>query len=277
LGGVDHAYADGFVNVDSSGDRGGLTWNWGYQNASQIIGKETLMMHAVRTEGISSTAGDEPYEGFEVNYARDLAHFGSGRWGLKLALGFTDMKIRDSQALNGNLSLVTDAYQLGGITAPLPPYSGSFNGPGPLIGDTPTRTTTTVPGGAQITGNRQLNVWLYDLRFGPYLELPLVQRLTIQIGGGLAAGLVDSTFFFSDTTLTSAGIEQAAGRGQNTESLLGFYGEAGLAYQVLPQTSLFAAGQFQYLGEVQQSAASRSVQLDLRRSVYFVVGAQLHF
>src|SRR5579859_1751330 len=230
-GAVDHTYADGFVRVDSSGDRGGLTWNWGYHNASQIIGKDTLLMHAPSTEGASSTARDDPHPGFEANYARDLAHLGWGRWGLKLALGFSDVKIRDTQPLNGNLSLVTDAYPLDGTTAPLAPYAGSFSGPGPLIGDTPTRTLATVLGGALITGSRQLDVWLYDLRFGPYLELPLVRQLTLQVGGGVAAGLVDSTFSFSDITATPAGTVQTAGRGRSSGSLLGFYGEAGLAYR----------------------------------------------
>src|SRR5690349_9487736 len=37
-GGADHAYDDGYVRVDSSGDAGGVTWNWGYQKASQVVG-----------------------------------------------------------------------------------------------------------------------------------------------------------------------------------------------------------------------------------------------
>src|ERR1035437_8149694 len=34
-GAANHTYNDGYVLVDSSGNAGGLTWNWGYQNASQ--------------------------------------------------------------------------------------------------------------------------------------------------------------------------------------------------------------------------------------------------
>lgn len=275
-GGVDHTYADGFVRMDSSGDRGGLTWNWGYQNASQV-GQDTLQMHATSTAGATSEGKDDPRLGFEASYARDIAHFRSGRWGVKLALGYTDVQIRDSQPLSGTVSLVTDSYPLGGITPPLAPYSGSFNGPGPLIGDTPTRTTASVPGGAAITGTRQLDIWLYDLRFGPYLELPLVQRLTLQVGTGVAAALVDSTFSFADTTLTSSGKLQSAGTGQRTGSLAGFYAEAGLAYQVAPSASVFAGGQFQYLGEFNQNTSDRGAQLDLRRSIYFIMGVQWHF
>lgn len=276
-GGVDHNYSDGFVRLDSSGDRGGVTWNWGYQNASQVSANGTLLMHSASSEGATSAVNDDPRLGLEVNYGRDLGRIGSGRWGLKLALGFTDVKIRDSQTLSGPVNLTTDAYPLGGITPPLAPYAGSFNGPGPVIGDTPTRSMSTVPGGATITGSRQLDVWLYNFRFGPYLTIPLVQRLALQFSGGLAAGVADSTFSFADTTTTSGGRVQASGTGNSTSTKIGFYGEAGLAYQIVPEASIFAGGQFQYLGEFNQNLAGRTAEMDLRHSYYFVVGVQLHF
>jgi hypothetical protein len=276
-GGVDHTYTDGFVRVDSSGDHGGLTWNWAYQNASQAPGNDTLLMHTASTDGATSGGNDNPRLGFEADYARDLAHFGWGRWGIKLTFGYTDLNIRDSQPLNANVSLITDAYALGGVSPPLAPYTGSFSGPGPVIGDTPTRTTTMVPGGALITGSRQMDAILYDLRLGPYFELPLVDQLTCQVGGGLAVGLVDSTFSFSDTTTTVAGAVPAAGGNQQTDAMVGFYAEAGLAYQIMPEASLFTGAQLQCLGEFNQSAAGREAQLDLRRSIFFVLGVQWHF
>ncbi len=202
-GGVDHNYSDGFVRLDSSGDRGGVTWNWGYQNASQISGNGTLLMHSASSDGATSAANDDPRLGLDVNYARDLGCIGSGRWGLKVALGFTDVKIRDTQPLSGAVNLITDAYSLGGITPPQAPYAGSFYGPGPVISDTPTRSMATIPGGAVISGSRQLDSWLYDFRFGPYLEVPLVQKLSLEMGVGLAVGVADSTFSFADTATTS--------------------------------------------------------------------------
>ena len=276
-GGLDHNYADGFVRVDSSGNRGGLTWNWGYQNASQVSGKDTLLMHVVTPEGGASDAADEPRLGVEAHYARDLGHFSSGSWGLKLALGYTDVKIHQSQPVSGTADLVTDAYSLGGITPPAAPYAGSFSGPGPLIGDTPARSLSSVPGGALTVGSRQLDIWLYDLKIGPYLELPLVRPITFQVGAGFAGGLVDSTFSFSENTTTSLGAVQAEGSTQRTDALAGFYAEAGLTCRVLSKTSLFAGGQFEYLGRFNQTAATRTVELDLRRSVFLLVGLQWDF
>ena len=275
-GGVDHTYSDGFVRVDSSGDHGGLTWNWGYQNASQVPGNDTLLMHTAGTTGATSR-NDDPRLGFEATYARDLGHLAWGRWGVKLGFGYTDLTINDNQALNGNVNLVTDTYALGGITPPQAPYAGSFSGPGPVIGDTPTRSTTTLIGGALITGSRQIDASLYDFRLGPYLEVPLVGQLSGQVGGGLAVGVVNSTFTFSDTTTSAAGAVQAMGSNQRDKALVGFYAEAGLAYQVMPAASVFGGAQFQYLGDFNQNAAGEGAQLDLRHSIFFVLGLQWHF
>jgi hypothetical protein len=276
-GGVDHNYSDGFVRLDSSGDRGGVTWNWGYQNASQISGNGTLLMHSASSDGATSAENDDPRLGLEVNYARDLGCIGSGRWGLKVALGFTDVKIRDTQSLSGDVNLVSDAYSLGGINPPHAPYTGSFSGPGPVISDTPTRSMASIPGGAAISGSRQLDAWLYDFRFGPYLQIPLVPQLALQVGGGLAAGVADSTFSFADTTTTSVRTFQDSGSGNSTSTKVGFYGEVGLAYQIVPDASIFGGGQFEYLGEFNQSLDGRVAEMDLRHSFYFVVGVQWHF
>lgn len=277
-GHADHSYSDGFVRLDSSGDRGGLTWNWGYQNTAQVSGSGTLLMHAMSTEGAASAINDDPRLGIELHYARDIGQVASGRWGLKAAIGFTDVKVRDTQPLTGNVNLITDAYPLNDITPPQAPYAGSFSGPGPTIGDTPTRTVATVPGEALLTGSRQLDMWLYDLRFGPYLQMPLVHGLSFQAGGGLAVGLAESTFSFADTTSIAGGAVQTTGIGNNnSRTMVGFYGEAGLAYLVAPGVSLFGGGQFQYLGEFEQKVAGRVAQLDLRHSVYLLAGVQLHF
>jgi hypothetical protein len=226
---------------------------------------------------LSADVGNDPRPGFDLNYGRDLAHLGWGRFGIKLAFGYTDLNIRDDQPATANVSLITDAYSLGGVTPPIAPYSGSFSGPGPVIGDTPTRTTAMIPGGASITSNQRMDATLYDWRLGPYLELPLISKLTCQVGGGLAVGLVSSTFSFSDNTTTSAGTVQVSGSNHRLDSLVGFYAEAQLAYSLVPEASLLAGGQFQYLGEFNQSAVGQAAQLDLRRSIFFLVGIQWHF
>lgn len=277
-GGLNRTYDDGFVRVDSSGNQGGVTWNWGYQNASQVPGNDTLLMHAMSTTGTTSEhGGDEANPGFELNYERDLGHCDWGRWGVKLAFGYTELDIRDDRSLSTSVNRITDAYDLGGITPPLAPYAGTFNGPGPVIGDTPTRTISGVPGGAMVTGNRHLDARLYDFRLGPFIELPLVSRLTLQLGGGLAVGIVDSTFSFAETITSAASAVQTSGKNSRSDALVGAYAEAGLVYRVSRPVSAFASAQFQYLGDFNQIAAGQGAQLELSRSVFLLTGIKWHF
>src|SRR4051812_11189102 len=67
--GANYNYNDGYVRVDSSGNAGGLTWNWGYQNASQVVGG-TMEFHAVQFDTPSGSANnnvtDDPQFGAEL-------------------------------------------------------------------------------------------------------------------------------------------------------------------------------------------------------------------
>lgn len=272
---VNRAYTDGFVNVDSSGNAGSQTWNWGYQHASQVSG-DTLLMHAAAG---SSGAGDSrnaaPNPGFEFSYVRDLGHEHWGRWGIKTAFGYTEMNLRASDALSASAQLITDTYQLGGVTPPIAPYAGSFSGPGVVIGSSATRSI--VPGTATITGSRSLASTLYGFHLGPTVDLDITGRLSAELGGGLAFGVVDGTFAFNETTTTTLGATSSSGSTSRTGCQVGAYAEAGLAYRVCRAASLFGGVQFQSLGNFNQSVGGRGAQLDLSQSVFCVLGIEFRF
>jgi hypothetical protein len=273
---VNRNYNDGFVNVDSSHNAGSQTWNWGYQNASQVSG-DTLLMHATSvSSGASSSGTDDPNLGFEVSFVRDLGHETWGRWGLKAAFGYTGMNLSSSGPLSANAQFITDTYQLGGVVPPIAPYNGSSSGPGPVIGSSPARGPI-MPASAIVTGNRSLNATLYDLRLGPAVELDIIKGLAVEVGGGLALGVVDSTFAYTETTTTALGATWSSGSTHGTGFQAGAYAEAGLAYRVFKAASLYGGAQFQYLGDYNQSVQGRRAQLDLSQSVFCILGFQFHF
>ncbi|MGO8929778.1 MAG: hypothetical protein ACLQU3_23170 [Limisphaerales bacterium] len=251
-GAVNRAYNDGFVNVDSSGNAGNLTWNWAYQHPSQVVG-DTLQMHSASVSGGSQN--DDPNLGFEVSYVRDLGHESWGRWGLKAAFGYTEM---DSST---GVQAITDTYQLNGVMPPIAPYAGSFSGPGVVIGSIPARSIEP--------GNWSLDATLYDFRLGPTVDLDITKRLSVELGGGLVVGVVDSTFAFNETT--------SSGSSSSTGYQVGGYAEAGLAYRVCSAASLFGGVQFQSLGDFNQSVGGRRAQLDLSQSIFCVLGFEFHF
>jgi hypothetical protein len=269
---VNHQYNDGYVNVDSSGNQGGSTWNWGYHNASQISGNN-LLLHATGTEGASGNSTDDPNLGIDFNYIRDIGHEKWGQWGIKVAFGYTHVQVHDQNPLGGNLETITDAYPLNGIVPPQAPYSGSAGGPGPVIGSQPTsRSTSVVPDGAVVTGNHDINAGLYDLRLGPAFNIPLGKRFSLQAGGGLALGVVSSHFTFNDITPVSA-----SGGDNRTGFVPGAYAELGFAYRISRPVSVFTGAQFQYLENFQQNAGGRSAQLDFGQTVFYELGVEWHF
>jgi len=274
---LNHQYNDGYVNADSSGNQGGLTWNWGYQHPSQISGGDVLMHANGGLAGGSERNTDDPNLGLDFNYVRDLAHDSWGQWGIKFGVGYTPVDVRDQNPMSANVETITDKYPLNGVIAPQAPYSGSFGGPGPVLGSEPiSRTISEVPNGAIITGNHNLDAALFDLRLGPSFNIPLCKRFSVQAGGGLAVGVVNSHFTFSESS-GGAGAVPASGSNTRTGLLPGAYAEAGFAYRICHSTSLFTGVQFEYLGNFQQSADGRSAQLDLGATIFYEFGLQWHF
>ena len=153
--GINRNYEDGYVRVDSEGNAQGLTWNWGYRDASQVQA-DALHFHSASVSGSGNLPKmtDDPNLGFEFAWERRLFQFKNGRAGIKGAFNFTDVEIRDRRKISRDLILLTDVYPLNGI---IPPgsgmagefqYAGTFDGPGPVIDDHPeSRNVTTIPGG----------------------------------------------------------------------------------------------------------------------------------
>jgi len=276
---VDRFYDDGFVRVDSAGDKGGLTWFWGYENASQLPGNDTIEMHAASAPARSVVkADDDPQLGFELSFSRRLGRIGLINWGLETAFGFSDLSIRNSQSLVGQATVLTDAYPLGGIVPPLPPYSGNFGGPAALIGDSPERRTEVIPGGAIISGQRQLEGNLYTLRLGPYVEIPIWRRLSAQFGAGLSLAGVDSEFSFSErVTLVNIGSVSRGGRDSRADFLIGGYVGGQLGCEINERVGVFGGVAFQHLGNFKQHTAGKEAELDLGQSIFLSVGLRFVF
>jgi hypothetical protein len=273
-GGVNRTYTDGFVNVDSSGNAGGQTWNWGYQNPSQAKGNMAFIVSSTANGDLNQNDG--PHAGFDLAFGRRLGPVLGGQWGLQAAFDFTAISIHDHQPLAGAGTLVSDAFQLGAVIPPQAPYSGSFNGPGPLLGDAPTRTTASTS--VMITGQRTLEAQIYVLRAGPYYEYFFGKRWSGRLGGGLVLAVADTKYSFNETIAFGNGlVANNAGSSSGAELRAGGYLEGKLLFAVTPDTSLFAGAQYENLGTFSRTAGSEQARLDMGRAVYVLFGFQLSF
>ena len=283
-GGVNHEYDDGYVRLDSTHNGLGLTWNWGFDSASQVNG-DNLLMHSGRALGDSSRAGgDDLHHGFEITYAREMGLVKKARWGLEGAFNYMNIGIRDGGSRTADLELTTDTYALEGIIPFDPitsqtPYRGTFTGPGPLIPDAPIdRSVEIIPGGALLSGSRELDANLFGFRFGPYIEWPLSDRWTFGLNAGFALVVADSEFDFRETvTPANASSFTASGSKSEVDLLPGGYIGANIALKVADAVTVFGGAQFQHVGDLEHDVNGKRAELDLGQSVFVTVGINYSF
>jgi len=278
-GAVDRVYADGAVRRDASGNADGTTWNWEYFHSSQVTPDGSgLAMHATTENPLrdSNDRTDDPHPGFELNYARMLGEWAGATWGVELGLNWVDVQLNDDAALQANLYQVTDLYPLDGTIPPEAPYTGSLDGPGPLLGSTPTRTLDSAT--ARGLGQRQIEGDLLGFKLGPVLDIPLGDWLSAQFSGGLAVARFDGEFSYSETVTVGNGAAQSFQDAVSAEEwLVGGYVRGQISCRVTERIGVYAAAEFMGLESLDMEASTRSAHLDLSGGIYLTAGLSLRF
>ncbi|HWN93393.1 MAG TPA: hypothetical protein VNT99_00030 [Methylomirabilota bacterium] len=278
-GGIDRFYDDGYNRVDSSGNRDGLTWFWGYENAGQIVG-DTLAMHSTSVAPISSkTIDGDPQSGLELTYGRELGRLEkhNAGWGLEAALGWTYIDIADDRPLAGGVRTITDTYDLGGVIPPPAPYNGTFQGPGPLIDDAPARAIVSSARGAVVTGERHFEADLFAFRLGPYIDCPIDENWMFSISAGPAVGIVDGEFRFRQTVKTDTGRRFQSGSGSETDIVFGGYLSGTIHWAINEQWGLFIGGHYTALTSYEVKAGEQKAEIRFARVASATFGVTFSF
>ncbi len=286
-GGQNYNYDNGFVRLDSSANKGADTWNWSYQDVSQYnpanggsidYSITNSLANARATEDGENASGIESYTYFDmgaVNFGPLQAR--NATWGFRGGLHYANVNIDNNSTLNSDTLVLTDRFQLGGVTPPAAPYTGSFDGPGPLIGDAPTRSISA-GAAALVAGTRELDVHLTTLSFGSYLEIPLLQKFSMTLEGGLNAAIASGDYEFqSTTTIGGLGTKTSSGSDSDTSILPGAYlGLSGI-YQLNPNWAIQASGRFQYLEDFTLSDNGSEAELSFGSTFILSLGAMYSF
>jgi hypothetical protein len=286
---IDRTYDNGSYNkVDISGNAGGQTWNWGYEQPVEVQGNTLILESSSSPANVTSNNRDNsPQHGLEATYMHEFYRKPHWRLGLEVGLGFTTVDVDDTKTLKGTLNHIVDAYAIPeDFVVPQAPYHGTFVGPGPLIGSNPDRTTTVTSKAVTIVGRRTFDANVYTLRLGPYVEVPLAKKLSLFLGAGLTLALGDTDFSYHETvTIEGAGSVTHSSSGSQTDFLVGGYGSGTLSYAFTPRFSLFAGGQFQAAGQSVtdtrklggQAETKKESILDLGQAWLVVFGAAYSF
>jgi hypothetical protein len=284
-GGNAYNYDNGYVLTDTSGNFGGQTWYWGYDNsASQVSGNNILLSRNTSAALKSSTETDAgPGYGAEIVYTRMLGRAGRLNYGFEAAINYLSLSLSDSRSRPVTLTRLTDAYPFTPGTTPPDatpsnPYQGSFDGPGFLIGDTAASSSTTTSGGALSAGQRNFDADIWGIRLGPYLEFPVGEKLKLSLSGGFAAALIDAEASWRETIVIS-GIAgpSVSGSGHDSDLLLGAYVAGNVAWELNERWSIVGSVQYQYLGSYQHSFGGRTVEANLTHGFFITLGVGYKF
>ena len=264
LGGIDHNYNDGYVRVDYSGNYGGETWNWNYNHAAQVHG-QSVVLSASNPGDLGGKTDGDPQHGLELTFNRELGHLGRCPWGVEAAFGFTDLTFRQSATVTGG-PLTVDAYAMSPEAGPVPlPPQGTFAGPGPMLSDTPARLPVTVA--SELTGA------MYGFRVGPYLDIPLGERVTFTLSAGLAVAVLDTEFSYQQTyTAPDAAAVSQARTGTHSDVLPGGFVAGNLSCRLGKGWTVFAGAQYQNTGTYTHTLADKQAQVDLRQGIFVTAG-----
>lgn len=282
-GAAERFYDDGYNRVDGSGNAGNLTTFWGYENASQYNpadgGSITMNSTSASGQATSKNQEDDPQHGAEITFNRQLGRLGEAKWGVEAAVNFTDITIRDNATLFGDAVRTSDTFPLNGVVPPTPPYHATFDQQsGPVLGSVPFRTVTRIPNGAVIAGNRNFDAELYGMRLGPYLEIPLSQKVSLSFSGGLSLIWIHSDFAYEETVTLAGGVPRSgSGRGSNQDLLPGGYLGGNLLFWLNDTVNLSAGAQYQAAGTYSHKENGKKAQLDLGQSVFLTAGLGFSF
>ncbi|MDB6056433.1 MAG: hypothetical protein JWO95_277 [Verrucomicrobiales bacterium] len=283
--GATYNYEDGYVLTDFSDNAGGYTYNWGFDNASQVSPAATPNNHLALSRTTSASGISSPWEsadpavGGELVYRHEIgtvAKLHNMRWGFELAGSLVNFSVNDHKPYGGNVTRQTDVY------APFPdatitdPRQGTFNGPGTLLNATSISTSFT-SAAASISGTRKIDTDMYGWRLGPYAEIPVAKRLNLSLSGGFAGALLDVGTSWNETLSVGSAQYRFAGGGRDHDWRMGYYLAGGADYQFADDWSLVGSVQYQSLANYEHQISGRTIDIDLSSTIFVTLGLSYRF
>jgi len=273
-------FDDGYVRRDNTGDPGGRTYYWGYDNPSQLNGT-ILSMQANTSFSAESNAKEngEPFPGFDMAYGDNLWYWKHARVGWELGFDLLPIHIADNETMIASVKQTTYNFDVSNpYGAPVPgadsgtPYQGGPNGPGYQIPDQPMSYSSTT--NLEIaTGAHTLDVTLYALRFGPSFYWDLTDHFGMSLGAGPAVGIVSGQYKYNEIIGNAHNTGQISG----TEIVYGGYVNATVSYHVQDNADIFIGAQFTPMSDATIGGGGREGRLNLGGQLYFTIGVNWPF
>lgn len=290
---ANRTYENGYAWVDSSTNAGGLTWFWGYNNADAQAFPNNSSPAAIQLQSSSSAQAsiddraDDALAGFEITYSRELFRNKTFRFGMETAFGYNDIGVDTEKTIHPDVQRTTDSFLLSGADygSPLrPSHQGTFDGPAPgeptapLVSAQPSRANSVIPKGAEVQGTRSLTADLFSLRIGPYLEIPITDRISTTLGAGAAIVYVQSEFHYRETvSIPNVGLAEHSASGHDNGWVFGWYAGLSVSAEVKKNWRVIAGAQFQSVEDYTHKEGGKKAILRMGEACFFNLGVAYSF
>ncbi|MBL9171656.1 MAG: hypothetical protein JNN07_28260 [Verrucomicrobiales bacterium] len=283
--GQERIFDDGYVRVDDTGNAGGYTTEWGYENPAQYdAANNRLLMHSTEsfaTQDNEITRDGGPQVGLDLAYGTELLLWGRTLIGWDFGFSYLPINIEDNRPLQATLSRRQYWFSTDGITFfPDAPYQGGTGGTGPAIDDLAQDGGLEAPISGIIRGTRELDLTLYNFRLGPTFYWDLGRRWSLQSSLGVAMGLITGDYAFNERATTSnGGTALNSGSIGTTDVVFGGYANTTLLWHTSQRADLFVGAQFMTLGDsqVREEQGGRAARLEMGRGIYLSAGVNWAF
>jgi len=279
-------YSDGYVKTDKGGSANS-TWNWGFNNQSQLSQDRLTLSkteNAPRVGNLSDLSdsplfGGELMGGLEMTrtrlWKRDV------RFGFELGYGYSTFSVKDTATATSAATYTTAVYDTTGILPPsTPSYSGTFDGPGPIINLTPIQSSSVNAVG-NATLSASLNADLHTLKIGPWMEVPLTKHFVAGVSFGLASIYATADLEFTEATAYAGGaipsMPISATRVSRSDWRPGAYLQLRLAYEFNRHFGVFVGTDFQYNRDMVFGGGGREATLQFEATYGATLGASFRF
>lgn len=285
-------YSDGYVLPDITGS-GTQTWNWGYNNASQVQGNSLVFSGSSSSLTQSTSLSDhdsgwsDDLDGVGVELrAETPALFQWRQFTVSASIGYSFVRddaddtreaFRAQRTTWLQESSVRDVYDISAI-APIPgaPYQGTFNGPGPVISLSPQSSSGGGSGDREKLSEdvysssvqQSLDIDLHTLSFGPKVSA-IAGRVRILGGLGLALNIADYDADYEERLTVQRGrarerlLYEWHDSNSGTEVVPGFYLETMAEVLLAPHWVGYISGRYDWAGSVNGTLGPSAFAVDL--------------
>jgi hypothetical protein len=276
---TDRTYDDGYVRVDATNNDAGKTWNWGMDYSTPtFVGNSFPFNKNSFSSSAANSDDDADSQGVNLSWVtmgkpiKDHGYFS-----VLASMDFNRLSVESNLSGAATLTQLQDLYDYSSFNPALVsfPYAGTYDGPGPLLSDTPVRSINTITGGVHHMALMELEGNLLLFGVGGEYSHQINDRLTLLTHAKYMFGWFNGDFDYEDHFLFGSAPHSGDSGSYNVaETLTGSSIGLGLMWNINDRSAIFFSANKIFMDRIDGEADGRTFYLDLESGIQLTLGYQ---